>query len=192
MDSLCVAVFTLLCEFTCVSLEVELIVKPGDNITLYCDCRTSTGVSITWFRNCSHEHQPTLVISLYWNQQEFTDADNVLKIYSGITALWNPSNNTYDLLIENITESDLGLYYCGTKENKVVDEGGKGGIKYKDLYHYGNITNRLSFGENNFRLSSRVLCLILQPQARLLWNKSNVQAKYSVTVKIFDHHVIIM
>ena len=41
---------------------LELIVRPGENVTLYCDCNSSTGVYIIWFRNCSHENQQPL----YW------------------------------------------------------------------------------------------------------------------------------
>ncbi|KAJ8000558.1 hypothetical protein DPEC_G00181350 [Dallia pectoralis] len=132
----------------------ELRVRPGDNVTLYCDCRTSTGIYVTWFRNCSHENQPTLVIQqLTWlsvtdtdvqNVRESVISDNYLNPFPRFTLLWN-SNNTIDLLIENITESDLGLYYCGTVENKVVDEGGTGYIKQKKIYQYGNLTYRLLF-----------------------------------------------
>uniref|UniRef100_A0A8C7KA77 Ig-like domain-containing protein n=1 Tax=Oncorhynchus kisutch TaxID=8019 RepID=A0A8C7KA77_ONCKI len=95
--------------------EVELRVRPGDNITLYCDCIITTGVYIIWYRNCSHKYQPPLVISIYnvyQNLQEMSDNSNR---FPGYNVLWNPSNKSYDLLIENITESDLGLYYCGTR-----------------------------------------------------------------------------
>ncbi|KAJ8000557.1 hypothetical protein DPEC_G00181340 [Dallia pectoralis] len=161
MGLFCLALIAILCA-VCSSLdgisgsEVELRVRPGDNVTLYCDCTLLTGISIIWFRNCSHENQPTLVIQqLTWlsvtdtdvqNVRESMISDNYLNPFPHFTLQWNPSNNTYDLLIENITESDLGLYYCGTKETKVVDEGGTGGIKQKEIYHYGNLTYRLLFG----------------------------------------------
>ncbi|XP_031670821.1 uncharacterized protein LOC116360163 [Oncorhynchus kisutch] len=149
MDRLCVALITFLCAVSSSqdgisAVEVELRVRPGDNITLYCDCIITTGVHIMWNRNCSHRYQPPLVISIYnvyQNLQEMSDNSNR---FPGYNVLWNPSNNSYDLLIENITESDLGLYYCGTVENQVVDDGGKGGIEQKELYHYGNITTRIS------------------------------------------------
>ncbi|XP_064819041.1 uncharacterized protein LOC135536709 isoform X1 [Oncorhynchus masou masou] len=146
MDRLCVALITFLCAVSSSqggisAAEVELRVRPGDNITLYCDCIMTTGVYITWYRNCSHNYQPPLVISTYDFHQILQD---IPKPFPGYNVVWNPSNNSYDLLIENITESDLGLYYCGTKDNKVVDDGGKGGIEQKELYHYGNITTRIS------------------------------------------------
>ncbi|XP_045568836.1 uncharacterized protein [Salmo salar] len=140
MDRLCVSLIAFLCAVSSSqdgisAAEVELRVRPGDNITLYCDCNITSGVYIMWYRNCSHNYQPPLVIST-----------KLLSSISlpGYNVVWNPSNNSYDLLIENITESDLGLYYCGTMGNKVVDDGGKGGIKQKELYHYGNISTRIS------------------------------------------------
>eukprot|EP00063_Salmo_salar_P066499 XP_014041334.1 PREDICTED: uncharacterized protein LOC106594490 isoform X2 [Salmo salar] len=114
--------------------EVELRVRPGDNVTLYCDCIITTGVYIMWYRNCSQKYQPPLVIST-----KFLSSISL----PGCHVVWNPSNNSYDLLIENITESDLGLYYCGTVETNLVGEG-KPFIR-KELYHYGNITTRISF-----------------------------------------------
>ncbi|KAK6324506.1 hypothetical protein J4Q44_G00038480 [Coregonus suidteri] len=143
MDRLCVALIAFLCAVSSSqdgisAAEVELRVRPGDNITLYCDCNITTGVYIMWYRNCSHKYQPPLVISTtIWHNNPFP----------GYNVVWNPSNNSYDLLIENITGSDLGLYYCGTMETnveKMEDDGGKGFLKQKGVYHYGNITTRIS------------------------------------------------
>ncbi|XP_045567909.1 uncharacterized protein [Salmo salar] len=140
MDRLFVSLIAFLCAVSSSqdgisAAEVELRVRPGDNITLYCDCIITTGVYIMWYRNCSHNYQPPLVIS--------TTFLSYISL-PGYNVVWNPSNNSYDLLIENITESDLGVYYCGTMENKLVDDGGKVGIKQKELYHNGNITTRIS------------------------------------------------
>ncbi|XP_045070409.1 uncharacterized protein LOC123484291 [Coregonus clupeaformis] len=133
MDRLCVALIAFLCAVSSSqdgisAAEVELRVRPGDNITLYCDCIITTGVYIMWYRNCSHKYQPRLVIStdkVYVNLQENSDNPNP---FPGYNVVWNPSNNSHDLLIENITGSDLGLYYCGTVEYKVEDDGGKGAV----------------------------------------------------------------
>ncbi|XP_062334916.1 uncharacterized protein LOC134034385 isoform X2 [Osmerus eperlanus] len=115
--------------------QVEQRVKPGEDVTLHCDCRVSTGVYVVWYRNCSHRNQPTLVMSTYNDKQNIQYA-KLPNPFPGFTLVWNKSNNTYDLLIENVTESDLGLYYCGTVERKVVD---------RDIYLYGDITISLSF-----------------------------------------------
>ncbi|XP_038160616.1 uncharacterized protein LOC119796221 isoform X2 [Cyprinodon tularosa] len=106
---------------------LETIVRPGDNITLYCDCRSSTGVYIVWFRNCSHQHQPTLEVKTI-------NKDNILeKAHPRFTFLKNQSSDSYDLLIINVTDSDEGLYYCGTIEPKGIE----------NVYVYGNITTRI-------------------------------------------------
>ncbi|XP_022614286.1 uncharacterized protein LOC111231465 isoform X2 [Seriola dumerili] len=105
----------------------EVTVRPGGNITLYCDCKISTGVYIVWYRNCSHENQPTLVLKTMGYSVPFE-------------FLKNHSSESYDLLIRNITDSDEGLYYCGTQQTKVED---KELITSKYIYNYGNVATRI-------------------------------------------------
>ncbi|XP_051762031.1 uncharacterized protein LOC127518855 [Ctenopharyngodon idella] len=117
--------------------EVEMKVRPGDNITLYCDRSVTLGFRFVWIRNCSHENQPSLEIDYtkwFWN---------TLKRFSSVH---NRSSNSYDLHITNISVSDLGLYYCAEVENKVhKDENGI--ISSSEVYYYGNRTTRLSLAE---------------------------------------------
>ncbi|XP_050926621.1 uncharacterized protein LOC108896454 isoform X2 [Lates calcarifer] len=115
---------------------LEVTVRPGDNITLYCDCKISTGVYIVWYRNCSHEKQPTLVLSVNYNAQTGTTKT----VFPHFTFLRNFSSLSYDLLIMNITDSDEGLYYCGTKQPKVEEDKY---ISQRHIYSYGNITTRI-------------------------------------------------
>ncbi|XP_038143065.1 uncharacterized protein LOC119784876 isoform X2 [Cyprinodon tularosa] len=107
---------------------LETIVRPGDNITLYCDCRPSTGVYIVWYRNCSHQHQPTLVMETL--KSFILEKENLHRHFK---FLKNQSSDSYDLQIINVTDSDEGLYYCGTFEIKVE----------KNVYVYGNISTRI-------------------------------------------------
>ncbi|XP_040891085.1 uncharacterized protein LOC121180035 isoform X2 [Toxotes jaculatrix] len=113
---------------------LEVTVTPGDNITLYCDCKSSTGVYIVWYRNCSHEHQSTLVLQTI----SFIKETDPLK--SKFQFLSNSSSKSFDLLIMNITDSDEGLYYCGTEEMK-MDKGEY--ITQRKIYSYGNVTMRI-------------------------------------------------
>ncbi|CAL8289807.1 unnamed protein product [Arctogadus glacialis] len=53
---------------------------------------------------------------------------------------WNDSSNSYNLLIKNITDSHLGIYYCGTEKPN-----GKKGNKTKYIYTYGKIITRILF-----------------------------------------------
>nr|XP_040025263.1 uncharacterized protein LOC120813332 [Gasterosteus aculeatus aculeatus] len=119
----------------------SVTVRPGDNITLYCDCKLSSGVFIVWYRNCSHENQPPLVLKVKSSYNLDSDTKDYLKVLHHFQFVRNSSSNSYDLLIMNITDSDEGLYYCGTEESKVED---KEFIGPKTLYRNGNVTTRIS------------------------------------------------
>ncbi|KAL1282598.1 hypothetical protein QQF64_001401 [Cirrhinus molitorella] len=114
--------------------EVETKVRPGDNITLYCDRSLTFGSVIEWIRNCSHENQPSLIINFRKLNEE---------IFQRFSFTHNPYNNSYDLHIINISVSDLGLYYCAEVENK-VNQDEKGILSRSEVYYYGSRTTRLS------------------------------------------------
>ena len=118
---------------------LEVTVRPGDNITLYCDCKRSLGVDIVWFRNCSHENQPSLVLRTKFEQRDATDKDytKIRNPFPRFHLVRNKSSDSYDLLIMNITDSDEGLYYCGTEQTDVKDNTTGSFI---DVYTYGNAT----------------------------------------------------
>ncbi|KAL6467205.1 hypothetical protein MHYP_G00250090 [Metynnis hypsauchen] len=123
--------------------EVEMRVQREDSITLYCDCVWKTGFSIVWIRNCSHEHQPPLIIStMDLIHSAETSKHLMFGAFPRYAPVWNQSSQTHDLLVKNITESDLGLYYCALQEKKIGY--GEKGMHYVDVYHYGNRTTRLS------------------------------------------------
>ncbi|XP_037830542.1 uncharacterized protein LOC112450827 isoform X2 [Kryptolebias marmoratus] len=113
-------------------------VRPGDNITLYCDCKTPTGVYISWFKNCSHEYQPTLVINIIEHTRE--EPSLTSKKIARFEFVKNDSSDSYDLLITNFTESDEGIYYCGTREKKIKEGKQATGI---DIDKYSNTSTRL-------------------------------------------------
>ena len=121
------------------SYTAELTVNPGENVTLSCDYKPSTGEYIVWYRNCSHENQPTRI--LRWddfgkNKDSYSSKD--------LNVMWNNSSKSYNLLIRNISDSHLGLYYCGTEKLVVIDTDK---IGTKHILKYGNVTTRISFGK---------------------------------------------
>lgn len=132
---------------------LQITVKPGENITLYCDCKTSTGVFIVWYRNCSHEKQPSLVLKTKFEQlyyEQGLDVHNFLNPFPNFRLVNNDSSQSYDLLITNITDSDEGLYYCGTELFKVEE---KDKIDLEYVYRYGNVTTRILFGKYSSRVN---------------------------------------
>ncbi|XP_047199856.1 uncharacterized protein LOC118117935 isoform X5 [Hippoglossus stenolepis] len=122
---------------------LNLTVSHGGNATLYCDCKSSTGVYIVWYRNCSHVNQPTLVMKTRYPSEllplshEYKDD---LHPFPRFHLVKNESSESFDLLIMNISDSDEGLYYCGTEQVNTKDG------KEKDKYiptSYGNVTRRI-------------------------------------------------
>ncbi|KAI4903484.1 hypothetical protein NFI96_016642, partial [Prochilodus magdalenae] len=109
--------------------EVEMRVRPGDNVVLYCDCVVRARTFIVWFRKSSDEDQTPLIIS----------ADKFIQpAFSRHHFIENPSISTQDLLVTNVSESDLGLYYCALWERMSVN-----GVQ-RNVYHNGTRTTRLS------------------------------------------------
>uniref|UniRef100_A0A3B5MEV0 Ig-like domain-containing protein n=1 Tax=Xiphophorus couchianus TaxID=32473 RepID=A0A3B5MEV0_9TELE len=106
---------------------LETIVRPGDNITIYCDCKVSTGIYVVWFRNCSHQYQPTLVVD--WKTSSYYERKITFPRFKFVK---NESSNSYDLMIINVTNSDEGLYYCETLENKVKQHENKNLFSQED------------------------------------------------------------
>ncbi|KAM9315334.1 uncharacterized protein KZ484_024998 isoform 1-T1 [Pholidichthys leucotaenia] len=121
----------------------EITVRPGENITLYCDCKASTGAYIVWYRNCSHDNQPSLVLKTHPNScaDGYKDSNYypTLNPFPRFHLVNNESSQSYDLQITNISDSDEGFYYCGTQKNKVTDKPHTSIC----VYTYGNITRIL-------------------------------------------------
>ncbi|XP_053533373.1 uncharacterized protein LOC128629417 [Ictalurus punctatus] len=117
--------------------EVETRVRRGDDVTLYSDCVVKSGFYPVWFRNCSHQDQPRLMIS---------QSDVMHDVFPRHSFVFNVSTNVHDLLIKKVTESDQGVYYCAVHEIKIVI-GKDGIIMDRDVYHYGNRTTRLALLE---------------------------------------------
>ncbi|XP_024145992.1 uncharacterized protein LOC112157474 [Oryzias melastigma] len=132
------------CSFDWTSASVsEVTVRHGDNITLYCDCRITHGGPIVWFRNCFHENHPVLVLNATdykrnWEKTQFRFPKNI-------------SSDSYDLTIINVTYSDEGFYYCGTREMKLED---KEHIGVKIWFKYSNIIRKISISYNRRHAST--------------------------------------
>ncbi|XP_017538691.2 uncharacterized protein LOC108411570 [Pygocentrus nattereri] len=112
--------------------HVELKIRQGDNVTVYCDCSLPIGSYIAWFKNCSHENQPPLII-------------HTMKLVQGenphYDLVWDASAQSFGLLIKNITESDMGLYYCAIYKTTVTEECG---LNSMNVYQFGNRTTLIS------------------------------------------------
>ncbi|KAL7856237.1 hypothetical protein AOLI_G00198410 [Acnodon oligacanthus] len=112
--------------------EVELKVRQGDNVTIYCDRLSPIGSYVAWFKNCSHENQPPLII-------------HAMKLVQGenphYDLVWDASAQSHGLLIKNIIESDMGLYYCAVYEKTVTEECG---LNSKNVYQFGKRTTLIS------------------------------------------------
>ncbi|KAK2911987.1 hypothetical protein Q8A67_004120 [Cirrhinus molitorella] len=113
---------------------VEVVVRPGDNATLPCDCEIVEGQDIQWVNICPSQIQPPLIISAY---------DSTLKPIPRFSVFSNDASKSYDLVIENITEADLGLYYCSRVEKKQIMQNSI--LFEKDVYHTGDTLIKLTY-----------------------------------------------
>lgn len=130
----------------------EVTFRTGENITLYCDCKTATGVFIAWFfRYCSHENQSHHVITI-------SDQFKLNYKFPRLKFIKNESSESYDLLVINATNADEGFYYCGTAELRVEKDKDKN-IFSKEIYLYGDITTRLKLSKQIFLSMVFLMCL---------------------------------
>ncbi|KAL7856249.1 hypothetical protein AOLI_G00198530 [Acnodon oligacanthus] len=131
-----VTIITLICVLisSISGIVVETRVKPGDDVTIYCDCTRQNRLKIAWLRNCTHKHQPLLMI---------LSEDMKPSALPRYSLERNDFNKTFDLLVKNITESDLGLYYCALYE-KTFTRYKNGVTCSNDVLHYGNRATFLS------------------------------------------------
>ena len=104
---------------------MEIRVRPGEDVTLYSDCEWKHGFDTVWFKNSSHEH---MVLTQ--------------KAHPRYSIVLNVFNQTSDLLVKNVSESDLGLYYCALqKKSSAKDKT----CSWEEVCHFGSRTTRLSF-----------------------------------------------
>ncbi|KAI4898763.1 hypothetical protein NFI96_028341 [Prochilodus magdalenae] len=109
--------------------EVERRVRPGNDVTLHCDCVVRQRSELAWFRNCSDGSHPPLLL---------TSSSESFPRYGFVR---NSSSKSYDLFVKNVMEKDLGLYYCARREKDLH--------RNTTCYHYGNLTTRILLRDRN-------------------------------------------
>ncbi|KAM8878568.1 uncharacterized protein AB9W97_014347 isoform 1-T1 [Spinachia spinachia] len=162
MDELHICLVALLGVASCSHdwISGSVAVRRGDNITLYCDCKLSSGVYVVWYRNCTHENQPPLVLKVHRLMIEaIRDSKDHQMILPRFYPVRNVSSHSYDLLIMNATDSDEGLYYCGTEQKRVERNYV---IDFQTVYRNGNVTTRVSIGPDSSEppLQTPDLCVV--------------------------------
>ncbi|KAI7813360.1 hypothetical protein IRJ41_016678 [Triplophysa rosa] len=117
---------------------VEVVVRPGDNAILLCDREIVGGQDTRWVKICSSQIQPPLIVSA---QQ------TLLLPISRFSVLWDNISKSFDLMIENITDADLGLYYCSTVEKQIIEHDR---LSFeKEVYHTGDTLTKLTYASSD-------------------------------------------
>lgn len=127
------------------------MVRPGDNATLLCDREIVGGQDTHWVKICSSQIQPPLIVSAQLT---------LLLPIPRFSVLWNNASKSYDLMIENITDSDLGLFYCATVEKQLIEHDR---LPFeKEVYHTGDTLTKLAYAstDDNECLGSSGKCLL--------------------------------
>ncbi|XP_073805742.1 uncharacterized protein [Danio rerio] len=178
MERARLTVIILLCVWLCeeqkvFGTEVDMRVKLGESVTLY--CALPFGSDIIWMRNCSHENQPSLSI----------DRSTLFKeTFPRFSFVPNSSSNSYDLHIENVSVSDEGLYYCGKRETKIYKD--ERGIKPNIEYEYGNKTTRLFVLEQESPCAERFNSTSTSPASECVFCWNLLFSVCSVCVLLFS------
>ncbi|XP_076866765.1 uncharacterized protein LOC143518180 [Brachyhypopomus gauderio] len=102
----------------------DLVVRPGAAVTLECTCRMEQGWDVHWLRSCSPLVQAMVISTIR----------SIIKPTPRFSLSWNARTGSVDLSIENITEQDLGVYYCAQVERKMRN-GSSGRLQESDVYH---------------------------------------------------------
>ncbi|XP_055014527.1 uncharacterized protein LOC110172570 [Boleophthalmus pectinirostris] len=143
---------------------LDVTVKPGQNITLYCDCTCSTGVYTVWYRNCSDPNHPPMVLKTRKDSFALKDQNYISNWKNPLPRfefVKDSKSNCYNLHITNITENDGGSYYCGTETTQVLDTK-TNGMKYTFVYANGTVTRRILFKSSESMKSEECgVCWIL-------------------------------
>ncbi|XP_053541715.1 uncharacterized protein LOC108274860 [Ictalurus punctatus] len=123
---MCRCVYLLMLVFSIfrrdVSSSSAVIVRPGENITLHCNI--SPSIEMGWYRLINDEL--TMIISATKGNLDKELAENYNKDREHFQPLiLNNSGHglgvSLSLIIKDIRQSDIGLYYCGAKHNKGVN-----------------------------------------------------------------------
>lgn len=118
---------------------MEVVVRPGDNARLLCDREIVVGQDTHWVKICSSQILPPLIVSAQ---------KTLLLPISRFSVIWNNISKSFDLMIENITDADLGLYYCSTVEKLFIEHNR---LPFeKEVYHTGDTLTKLTYaGSDN-------------------------------------------
>ncbi|MGH0157699.1 UNVERIFIED_CONTAM: hypothetical protein FKN15_034291 [Acipenser sinensis] len=128
----------LLILFSCNGGIIQAIqereINVGDNVTLQCEIQHA--YEISWIQQ--HDTQAPIVILAINSENEVSFTKNSLK--GQLSHMMNPTNNTSNLIIGNVTVEDSALYFCaGRVQGKLI---------------FGNVT-KLMFAELDHQTPER-------------------------------------
>lgn len=93
------------------SQSTNIIVKPGENITIWCQHTSDTGNYVHWFKQTKSAVPLTIVYKMLPYDLEVT-ATYLNGFQPDRLVMFLNRKNT-SLRIVNVDTSDSGLYYCG-------------------------------------------------------------------------------
>ncbi|XP_057188700.1 uncharacterized protein LOC130553640 [Triplophysa rosa] len=128
---------TLVCVLFCehqriFGTDVNVRVKPGDNVTIFCDC-VIPAVNMIWIRNESYANLSSILMS----------AENWFSgMFPRFSFVLNSSTHSFDLHIANVSIYDEGIYYCAEANKEITEVNGM--LESSVEYQYGNRKTHLA------------------------------------------------
>ncbi|KAI1889974.1 hypothetical protein AGOR_G00168430 [Albula goreensis] len=131
MRSFCISAIIgfVLVQQPCESAEWKGI-KLGDNVTL--GCNISYEIETTWLRHTTDQLPTVLMVNSPIKTDLTVFSKNTLS--NRFTSVPNAENETTELRISNVIESDLALYYCVGRLQGIL-QFGKGTRLYREPSH---------------------------------------------------------
>ncbi|XP_016151324.1 uncharacterized protein [Sinocyclocheilus grahami] len=148
---------------------VNLSAQPGENVTIWCQHTSETGINIHWFKQ-TNSSVPIAIVYMMISYQLKEIHKMYLNGFQQDRLLMTLNSKNSSLRILNVAVSDCGLYFCGW-ESRIIAFGDGTHLDIKDLKKSSISTRDCSenlFYKLTFIFGGIIVILIIIPFIMLI------------------------